>query len=306
MPEREPYPIIQLKPEWVRADETMGTKDKAWFLLPDTNERWLFKYARVNEGVSTGEHWAEKIAAEIADLLGIPHCLVEFAEFDRRVGSLSRRFPELSQPAIELIHGNDLLPGFVLGYEREKRFRQTDHTLLNILAAVSRAITDDEQRSVALTTLAGYVVFDALILNTDRHHENWALLRENRPSGGVRYSIAPSFDHASSLGRELLPNKLDQWGKEEWRAEWYANRASGAIFRGRDQKHGENPLRLAEFIFRQRPNRVTPWLERLRGLDIAQLSDIVHRVPQALMPEQSRRFCVSLLGFTLQHLQNLK
>ena len=38
----------------------MGTKDKAWFLLPDTNERWLFKYARVNQDVSTGEHWAEK------------------------------------------------------------------------------------------------------------------------------------------------------------------------------------------------------------------------------------------------------
>lgn len=284
----------------------MGSKDKAWFLLPDTNERWLFKYARVNEGVSTGEHWAEKVAAEIADLVGIPHCLVEFAEFEGQVGSLSRRFPELARSAFELIHGNELLPLFVAGYEREKRFGQTDHTLINILAAVSRAITDEEQRSAALTTLAGYVVLDALILNTDRHHENWALLRENRPSGRVRYSIAPSFDHASSLGRELLPNKLDEWEKEEWRPEWYAKRASGAIFLRAGQKHGENPLRLAEFILQQRSRRVTPWLERLRGLDIAQLSDIVHRVPQALMPEQSRRFCVSLLGFTLKHLQNLK
>ena len=132
------------------------------------------------------------------------------------------------------------------------------------------------------------------------------MLRENRPSGGVRYSVAPSFDHASSLGRELLPAKLDQWEKEAWRTEWYAKRASGAIFLGEDEKHGANPLRLAELIFRQRPLRVTPWLERLRGLDIAQLSAIVHRVPQALMPEQSRRLCVALLGFTLQHLQNLK
>ncbi len=78
------------------------------------------------------------------------------------------------------------------------------------------------------------------------------------------------------------------------------------IFMGKDAKHGANPLRLAEFILQQRPHRVTPWLERLRGLDIAQLSAIVHRVPEALMPEQSRRFCVALLGFTLQHLQNLK
>ena len=306
MSQPQSYRIIKLEPSWVRADETMGSKDKAWFLLPETNERWLFKYARVNQDVSTGEHWAEKIAAEIADLMGIPHCLVEFAEFEGHLGSLSRRFPELAQPGFELIHGNELLPRFVPGYEREKRFRQTDHTLINILAAVSRAITNEEQRSAAVATLAGYVVFDALILNTDRHHENWALLRENRPSGRVRHSVAPSFDHASSLGRELLPAKLDQWEKEAGRAEWYAKRASGAIFLGKDEKHGANPLRLAEFILQQRPHRVTTWLERLRGLDIAQLSAIVHRVPQALMPEQSRRFCLSLLDYTLQHLQNLK
>ena len=276
------------------------------FSCPNTNERWLFKYARVNEGISTGEHWAEKVAAEIAELFGIPHSLVELAEFGGRMGSLSRRFPELSQRGIELIHGNDLLPGFVLGYDREKRFRQTNHTLVNILAAVSRAITDEEQRSMALTTLAGYVVFDALILNTDRHHENWALLRDNRSSAGVRYSVAPSFDHASSLGRELLPEKLDQWENEKWRAEWYANRAPGAIFLKEDQKHGANPLRLAEFALRLRPRRVTPWLERLHGLNIAQFSEIIDRVPEVFMPEQSRHFCLSLLGHTLQHLQNLK
>ncbi len=72
MPGPELFQIIKLKPEWVQADETMGTKDKAWFLLPETNERWLFKYARVNQGVSTGEHWAEKIAAEIAKLIEPP------------------------------------------------------------------------------------------------------------------------------------------------------------------------------------------------------------------------------------------
>ncbi|HEY2801848.1 MAG TPA: HipA domain-containing protein [Chthoniobacterales bacterium] len=305
MPQPERYPTVQLKPDWVRSDETMGTKDKAWFLLPDTNEQWLFKYARVNEGVSTGEHWAEKIAAEIAELIGIPHASVELAEFDGRPGSLSRRFPELSQPAIELIHGNDLLPGFVLGYDREKRFRQTNHTLVNILAAVSRAIPDETQRSAAISTLTGYVIFDALILNTDRHHENWALLRNNRPSG-AGYSVAPSFDHASSLGRELRPEKLDQWANEMWRAEWYANRAPGAIFLREDQAHGANPLRLAEFALRLRPRRVAPWLERLRGLNIARFSEIIERVPEACMPEQSRRFCLSLLSHTLQHLQNLK
>lgn len=306
MPQPEPYRIVHLEPEWVQADEAMGSKDKAWFLLPESNERWLFKYARVNAEISTGEHWAEKIAAEIADLLGLPHCLVELAKFDDRAGSLSRRFPELSQPGMELIHGNDVLPGFVFGYEREKRFGQSNHTLGNILTAVARAIPDEGERFAALTTLGGYVVLDALILNTDRHHENWALLRENLPSGVVHHTIAPSFDHASSLGRELPPDKLTAWQKEPWRPEWYARRASGAIFVRENGKHGENPLRLAEVALRWRPQHVRPWLQKLRGLNIAQLSDIVHRVPQAFMPEQSRRFCLSLLGCTLRHLQTLK
>jgi hypothetical protein len=91
-----------------------------------------------------------------------------------------------------------------------------------------------------------------------------------------------------------------------WRAEWYANRAPGAIFLREDQAHGANPLRLAEFALRLRPRRVAPWLERLRGLNIARFSEIIERVPEACMPEQSRRFCLSLLSHTLQHLQNLK
>jgi len=284
----------------------MGSKDKAWFLLPDKNEHWLFKYARLNKQVATGEHWAEKIAAEIAELIGVAHCLVELAEFEGRMGSLSRRFRELSQPGMELIHGNDLLAGLVLGYDRNKRFHQSDHTLENILAAIAKVIPEGNEREVAFRQLAGFVVLDALILNTDRHHENWALLRENLPSGVIRHRVAPSFDHASSLGRELPKEKLETWEEEDWRAKWYALRAPGGIYLKKDQKKGENPLRLAEVALRWRPQHVRPWLDTLRGLNPAQLSDIVERIPVMVISEQSRRFCTALLRFTLEYLQKLK
>lgn len=38
-----------------------------------------------------------------------------------------------------------------------------------------------------------------LVANTDRHHENWALLLTDDRSP----QLAPSFDHASSLGFQL-------------------------------------------------------------------------------------------------------
>jgi hypothetical protein len=43
---------------------------------------------------------------------------------------------------------------------------------------------------------ASYLVLDALIGNTDRHHMNWGVLDD---PGSPRV-LAPTFDHASSLG----------------------------------------------------------------------------------------------------------
>jgi hypothetical protein len=48
--------------------ETMGTKRKFWFTDTD-GTRWLFKYSRAE----TGEHWSEKIAAEIGAWLSTKH-----------------------------------------------------------------------------------------------------------------------------------------------------------------------------------------------------------------------------------------
>ena len=38
---------------------------------------------------------------------------------------------------------------------------------------------------------------------SDRHHENWGILRERIATGWLD-CLAPTFDHASSLGRELV------------------------------------------------------------------------------------------------------
>ena len=62
----ESYPIIEVDPEWV-GPEDMGSKQKFWYRRADEQEpAWLFKYPQAN----TGQHWAEKIAAEIAQAPG--------------------------------------------------------------------------------------------------------------------------------------------------------------------------------------------------------------------------------------------
>lgn len=99
----EPYPVIAVRSPDVEDAEQMGTKPKFWFRRGQ--ERWLFKEPRDN----TGEHWAEKVAAEIGHRLGVPCARVKLAEFQGKRGSASLSFADRSEGKF-LIHGNEFSP----------------------------------------------------------------------------------------------------------------------------------------------------------------------------------------------------
>lgn len=163
---QQPYSILEVQPQWVLEPEALGSKEKFWYLpSPEPGSKdWLFKFPRPN----TGEHWAEKIAAEIAALMQVPHARVELALFNGRQGSASESFVDRAKRP-DLVHGNEILAGQVTGYDPKRRFRQADHTLENILAAIAGAFIGGAPARV-LTTLSSYMVLDAVIGNTDRHH----------------------------------------------------------------------------------------------------------------------------------------
>jgi hypothetical protein len=197
------------------------------------------------------------------------------------------------------VHGCDLLPGVVLGYDRTKCFRQADHTLENILDAIAKVISDETEREEAFRRLAGFIVLDALVLNTDRHHENWALFRRRRRDGHVQHTVAPSYDHASSLARNESPERLEQWLQDRNldRIGWYALRGHGGIFL-KGEERGANPMRLAQIAARRWSSYFRPWIERVRGLDFAVLEDIVSCVPAEIMSVAHRDFALALLRRT--------
>lgn len=58
----------------------------------------------------------------------------------------------------------------------------------------------------AYDVFAGYLVFDAWISNQDRHEANWSILHS---PDGERY-LAPSYDHAASLGSGLDDEHLSR------------------------------------------------------------------------------------------------
>ncbi len=294
------YPILQVLPAESIGDEALGSKTKFWIRRDE--KRWLFKEAR--EG--TGEDWAEKIAAEVAILLKVSAATVELAEFEGRRGCASLSFvhPEEGEA---LIHGNEILAGIVLGYDRAKKFHQSDHTLENIEKAICKLFPAEAVHKGVLTNLAGYLVLDALIGNTDRHHENWALLFQLKKVGDaadLKLQVAPSFDHASSLGRELLDSRRLNLLRSGAVGE-YVRSGQGAIYLGTSDKHGANPLRLVEFGARQFPDYFLPTIRQLKRRSISDLQQVLNPVPAARMSETSKDFTKAFLAYTYEALTNL-
>ena len=168
----------------------MGSKPKFWCLPDGQAALRLFKYPQAG----TGQHWAEKIAAEVAACLGILHAAVDLAVFRRYRGSVSTSFTHRKRRR-ELSHGNELL-GWTRPYDPDKRFGQSDHNLVNIFRALEDVFKTEAGARSAKRQLAEYIVLDGLIGNTDRHHENWGLLLR---ANAVRALGNPSHPHSITL-----------------------------------------------------------------------------------------------------------
>ena len=93
----------------------------------------LYKRAREN----TGEHWAEKVASEICELLDLPTHQVRLAEYEGVAGCAVRSFLNHRET---LIHGNELLHGALEGYDKENG-RGSRITTLIILSKPSNTLS---------------------------------------------------------------------------------------------------------------------------------------------------------------------
>ena len=292
------FPVLSVDPEWVLHPEEMGSKEKFWYRPPEGQSDWLFKYPQS----LTGQHWAEKLAEQAAVMLSIPHARVELAEFQGKQGSATESF---TTGGWELRHGNQILGAVDENYDRDLRFGQSKHTLARIFRAMDinyRPATEKVERAKA--RVAEFLVLDALVGNTDRHHENWGLLYW--PTGDERYpSVAPTFDHASSLGRELRDERRATY-LNDGRVGWYVERGRGGVYWSEDEPHGPSPLELVRRALRSYPEFFRSALRRLERIDCGAFGRLVGRVPEGWMTHPSREFAAALVSYSYQQLKGLE
>src|SRR6266550_2815179 len=285
------FPITTLPEDAPDLLEQLGTKEKFWFRR--TGARHLFKLVRQE----TGEDWSEKVASEISALLGLPHARYDFGVWKGLRGVVT---PSFVPEGGGLVHGNELILKLVPEYPGAKSFRVRQHTVRLALAvlranAPSPPIAWEPIPGVAsaIDVFVGYLLLDALIGNTDRHHENWGLV----VSPEMTIHLAPSYDHASSLGRnESDENRRDRLttrdaGRSVRR---YAERAASAFY----GTGGKGPLSTFEAFVEGAgiaPAAAKAWLNRLSGVTLEDTLRIFQEVPLTLVTEPAIEFAQTML-----------
>ena len=276
-------------------DEPLGSKPKHWYQASDST--WhIFKQAR------PGEDWSEKVACEIAALLEIPHADVELALFGQTPGVSS---PSFVPEGASLIHGNELLSEIIPEYPLEQRWRVSKHSLGNVLNVLEAASPDppihyqSRQNPGWREIFAGYLMLDALIGNTDRHHENWALVRR----GNIDY-LAPSYDHAASLGRnESDESRAARLSTPDsgYTVEAYANRARSAFY---ESEQATRPMLTME-VFAAALERIPTgrvWLNSLGSIAPERFQRILERIPEERISKVARAFALKILTHNRERL----
>jgi hypothetical protein len=301
MPEQFPIVFVRQEEYQLSQDETMGTKSKFWFKHPEL-DRCLYKYIRPN----TGEDWAEKIAEQICELLGLPHANYELAEtWSGNYGTVS---PNFIPQGGTLIHGNEILTPLVPNYPTYETYNASQHTIGVVINAIESSQVQlppgwivPEGIKVARDLFVGYILLDALIGNGDRHHENWGFVRSRAANSHDIIYLSPTYDHASCLGRELLDTK-----RQVRSVKSYAKNCISAFYRDVNDKKPFKTFELFNELANRYPLTAQVWLNRLAGISMKNINLILQAIPQKRISPIAAKFAQDILEFNQHRLLSLR
>lgn len=161
------FPVLLVTQKAYEASfsETLGSKYKFWFDHEELGS-CLYKQSRAN----LGEDWAEKVAAELCELLGLPHAVYKLAStWEGNRGVVSPNF--LSKSGT-LVHGNELLSSIVPNYPAFSTYGVSQHTIDVVLSTITRQSVNlpidwipPSGIQTAVDVFVGYLLLDAWIGN---------------------------------------------------------------------------------------------------------------------------------------------
>ena len=179
-----------------------GTREKSLWISPDSlpmpflvgGHHYLFKHSSLRY---PAQFWCEVIAYRVGCLMGIPvpPAYAAWNSSNRQSAALIEWFYRRDQEVLYesgTVHMKRMIPDFDVKKGRQHNIE----SVLTILAGIDKRM---------IQGMARILVFDALIGNTDRHQENWGILWRGTPP---KPELAPAFDNGTSLGHEILDDKI--------------------------------------------------------------------------------------------------
>lgn len=268
--------VFPVYPEGARDKELLYSPDPSPHRILVANHHYLFKRAFRRY---PDQFWAEIIAYRIGSYLGVsvPTAFVAWDSGTGVCGALSEWFlsyPE--KPMDRYVPGGDILTSMLPGYDR-KRGRQHN------LEAVERYLTVMEHKGTLKGNWRAWwcdaLLFDALIGNTDRHHDNWGLLWS--PENTAR--MAPVFDNGTSLGHEIFPDKMPEFSDDR-RMRQYMSRGFHHL-----RSHASDESRIAhgatiQFLLKRWPEMRGPIENRLAGFNVTKIESIIMNMTEIAIP----------------------
>lgn len=165
---------------------TGGMLPKCWKRTGSTEHLWKAGVTEISK--LTMEPYSEYLASQLAEAMGIPYVPYQLEEIDNKLFSVCKIFTskEISfVPMAQVSNG--------------KNIRDVVDTLKQL----------EEKYSVDLMNhFVDMLIFDGVILNVDRHMNNFGLLFDNHSNTPVGF--APLFDHGNSLLHSVPTKDLNQ------------------------------------------------------------------------------------------------
>lgn len=297
------YPIITIPNNAPELLEQQGTKTKYWIHFE--GKHLLFKIGREN----TGENWAEIVACELCELLGLPHAHYDFAVWKHHKGVISKN---IVPPDARLVMGNELLSEVYESYPFEAKYKVQDHTLGRIFTLLSTPAihlpigwtAPSSAINSAIDVFLGYLLFDAWIANQDRHHENWGVI-----TCDDQIYLAPTYDHAASMGqneKDAKRHELLNTRDVTRHINYYITKARSAIYAKKSDNKSMLTLEAFQQFAQKRPDAARFWLQRLNDISAEQCQTVFMKIPKTEISDITIKFSMKLLALNKKRLLEVK
>ncbi len=261
---------------------TKGSRLKRIAIDKKTNEEIYFKYERYN----CTESCSEKISYEIARVLGYPCAHIEFGEDEKgKIGILNYLFIKREEEE------HDDAKSYINRDSTERKYFYTIQNIKNCLDKIDRSLFNDFLK---------IMVFDALVGETDRHEENWGIIKKNG-----KYKISPLYDNGCNLLREFKNEQLaTQYYDEKKDFNSYIKRAKSVIYKD-DHSRRYNLFELIEYLYQRYPNQIKQEIDNLRKLTTEKIEEITNKVPSKLLTEKHKMYIIIYLKKRKEILENI-